>query len=246
MREKIEFKNPKEKKLVGVLHLPEKENKKVIVICHGFCANKDRKRLIAIADIYAKNGISALRFDFSGSGESENDEITVENQVDDLKSAIEFVKERGYKDIGIQGESLGGLVSLLVYNEDVKAIVLWAPVTAGKDKLEEVVVQEKLSKEELEEKGYVIKKKDGRDFKIPKKYFEERLKINQKKLLSRVKCSVLILHGDKDDVVPLEESKEALQYLRDAKLEVIKGGSHKLDMIQDVFDLSLNWFKKYL
>lgn len=247
---KISFKNSKEKELAGILHIPKEPTDSIIIIAHGFTSNKDRERLIKIAGTYAENGLAALRFDFGGSGESYETEINIENQVDDLKSAIKFVKGKGYNKIGLQGESLGGLISLLVYpayNEEIKTMVLWAPVTKGKDKLKEVLIQERLSEKDLEKKGYIIKKKDNREFKISKKYFEERQSINRTKILSKIKCPVLILHGDEDETIPLSDSKEALQYLKDAQLEIIKGGDHKLDeKINIVFPLSLNWFKENL
>lgn len=243
---KINFQNPKGKRLVGVLHSPKEKTDKIVIICHGFTANKDRDRLVKIGDVYAENGIAALRFDFGGSGESYDTAISIGDQVDDLKSAIEFVKSKGYKNIGLQGESLGGLIAILVNSQDVKTMVLWAPVTKGKDKIE-ILSEEKLTEKELEEKGYFIKKKDSREFKIPRKYFEERVKINQKELLLRIKCPVLILHGDKDDTVPLEHSKEAVKILQDARLEIINGGGHKLDeKIDVVSSFSVNWFKKHL
>jgi len=244
--EKVNFKNSKGLNLIGILHSPKEKTDAIIVMAHGFTSNKDRKRSIRVAEIYAENKIAALRFDFGGSGKSYNTEISIEKQIDDLRSAINFVKEKGYEKIGIQGESLGGLVSLLVYDQDIKVMVLWAPVTKGKDTLKEVLIQERLSMDEFREKGFVIKKKGGREFKISKKYFEERVAINQKELLGRVKCPVLILHGDDDDCVPLEDSKEAVKILKDSELKIIKGGDHKLDMIKEVFEYSVNWFKKYL
>lgn len=243
--EKVNFKNSRGKNLVGILHTPEKKTDYIVTIAHGFTSNKDRKRLVDVSNIYAKNNIAYLRFDFCGSGESDRDEITVENQIDDLKSAIKFVKDKGYKKIGLQGESLGGLVSIFAYNKDICTMVLWAPVTKP-EKVEPSIVQEGASREELEKKGFIVKKKDGREFVIPKKCFEERENFNREELLGKINCPVLILHGDMDDAVPLEHSKEAVKILKNSKLEIIKGGGHKLDNNEKVFYLSLNWFKKYL
>jgi len=246
--EKITFKNSKGKDLIGVLHIPDKKTESIVILSHGFCSTKDRERFIYVANAYSKKGISVLRFDFGGCGESYDTEITIENQIDDLRSAISYVKFREYKIIGLQGESLGGLVSVLAYSPDVKALVLWAPVTQSKDKLKEILEQEKLSGEELEEKGYITKTKHGRNYKIPKQYFEERLAVNQKEMLSKIKSPTLIMHGDADESVPLESSKEAIQYLpKGSKLKIIKNGNHTLDnKIEEVASLSVNWMKKYL
>ncbi len=102
--------------------------------------------------------------------------------MDDLKSAINFVKDKGYSTMGLQGDSLGGLVSILSYNSEIKAMVLWAPVTYKKVS---GVLKKEGAKKELEEKGYVLKEKDGRTFKFPKSYFDIRENINQEKCPSR-------------------------------------------------------------
>ncbi len=248
MEEKAIFKNSKGLELRGILHTPKGQTDSIVVMAHGFCSNKDRERTVETAELYAKNGIAALRFDFGGSGESYKTEITVGKQVDDLKSAIKFVKGKGYKKIGLQGESLGGLVSILAHNAGIKAMVLWAPVTEKKKNVDKVLAQEGLSKEEFERIGHIVKKKDGKDFVIPKKYFEERIAVNQKKILSKIKCPVLILHGEKDDVVPLEDSKEAVKILKNSKLEIIAGLGHrfKFDDKKVSLGLSLKWFKEHL
>ena len=247
MMEKVVFKNSKGLELVGVLHTPKEKTDAVIIIAHGFCSSMGRERIVEMTDLYAENKIAALRFDFGGSGESYETEISVKKQVDDLKGAIEFVKGKGFERIGLHGESLGGLVSILAYSEEIKAMVLWASVTEKKDMLESVLKQEGFSKEEFEKLGCIVKKKDEKEFIIPKKYFEERINIDQEKMLSKIKCPALIIHGGKDDVVPLEDSKKAVEILENAKLEIIKELGHRFafDESKKSLVLSLEWFKKY-
>jgi len=100
----------------------------------------------------------------------------------------------------------------------------------------------------LNDEGFIIIPKDGKNFKITKEYLEERQSVNRQEMLSRIKCPVLIIHGDADDTLPLQDSKDAIQYLsEDSKLEVIEGAGHKLEEHLDgVIDLSVNWFKRYL
>ena len=80
----------------------------------------------------------------------------------------------------------------------------------------------------------------------PKKYLEERVEVNQEELLSRIEIPVLILHGDKDDKVPLETSKEAIKFLpKGSKLEIIKDAKHDLEEDYDeVIRLTINWLKE--
>lgn len=245
MKKKITFRNSRGTKLVGALHLPEEKTNLAIIISHGFAANKDRTRLVKLAETLCKNGFAVLRFNFGGCGESEDREITLKNQVDDLKSAINYMRKNGYSNIGLLGESVGGLASILAYNNEIKTLVLWAPITKSKTPS---IIQKEESQQELNERGFIIYQKDGRKFKIPKEYLKERRAINQKEILSKIKSPVLIIHGNKDDTVPLEQSKEAMQFLaKKSKLEIIKNGDHKLDdKMNIVIPLSVEWFKKYL
>ncbi len=242
---RITFQNSKGVNLVGVLHIPQEKTSSVVIVSHAFTSNKNRERLIRIADTLSESSFAVLRFDFGGCGENEDREITVQDQVDDLKSAINYIRKNGYKEIGLLGESLGGLTSLLAYDEDIKALVLWAPVTQSKTPS---IIQKEELQQELNEKGFIIYKKDGREFKIPQRFFKERQAVNQKEILSKVKSPVLIIHGDKDDTVPLEQSKTAMQFLpENSKLEIIKDGDHKLDgKMNIVIPLSVDWIKTHL
>jgi len=234
-------------KIAGVLHLPKDKTDKIVVMAHGFVSDKDRPRYIGIAQLLAENGFAALRFDFGGCGESYKSGITVRGWVEDLTSAINFVKEEGYSKIGLIGYSLGALISLEVYNSIIKSILLFAPVTKGADRLQTILDEDKVSRADFEKQGYVIKTRRGREFKIEKEYFEERKAVNQKELLSRVKCPVLIVHGSEDDSVPLSHSEKAMNYLSsNSELKIIQGADHHLEIIHGIDKMALDWFKRYL
>ena len=241
--EKVNFRNSRGLNLAGVLHFPKQKTANAIIISHGFIANKDRVRFIKLAKSLNEMGFVVLRFDFSGCGESDKAPITIKNQVGDLKSAIAYLKKKGFSSISLIGHSLGGLVSLLVYDNKIKTIVLLAPVT--KSQTPYIFRQKKFLKQ-IMEKGFLIYKRGKNNFKIPMKYLIERRKVNQKSILSKIKCSVLIVHGTKDDHIPLTHSKKALKYLpKGSKLEIIKNGDHKLDRkFDEVMEICTNWFKR--
>jgi len=240
MEEKINFKNARGLNLVGVLY--PSENKKIVILVHGWCSNKDRERFLKLSDKVHESGFAFLRFDQSSSGESEGDEVTVDNLIDDARSAIEFVKSKGYGEIGLIGESLGGLTTSSILDDAIKARVLYGPVTASRTHDLDKYMSE------LNEKGFFIRHKNNREFKIPFRYFEERRAVDQEKLLSKINLPVLILHGSEDDIVPLENSKEAIKFLpKGSKLEIIDGAGHDLEEGYDlVVDLTVDWFSENL
>lgn len=239
--EKITFKSANERKLVGVLHLPKEKTKSIIILTHGFTSNKDRPRFIKTAEAFVREGFAFLRYDLGGSGESDEAPVTVENQVKDVKAAIKYVRNRGYKKIGLIGASLGGSASVKAYDEGIGPIVLWSSVIAPKNSLKYG------NKKELEEKGFTLFRREGRVYTLPKQYFNERKNFNQKAVLSKIKSPVLMIYGSEDSTIPIKDYKNALEFLsKSSKLKIIKGSGHNLEEnLKELIELTLNWFKKY-
>ena len=244
---KISFKNSNGLNLVGILHNPENKTGSAVIIAHGFTSNKDYPRHVKTAEALASKGIAVFRMDFGGSGESDGREITIAGELDELKSAIKYMKNLGYKNIGLLGESLGGLVSLKAYSDDIKAIVLWAPVTHIRQTLQLT----DLEKKSLEDRGYFTIAKDGKDFKIPQEYINERLNVDKESVLREVKIPVLIIHGTEDKTIPISDSEDAIGFLpHGSSLDVIKGWGHgeiEMERQMDVIiPKTIDWFKGHL
>jgi len=103
--EKVAFKNSRNKTLIG--NLSSLKSKSIIILTHALANDKsERGKLDAVTNKLNESGFNTLAFDFSGCGESDDDTISVEKQVDDLKSAIEFVKKKGFEKIALFGHSL--------------------------------------------------------------------------------------------------------------------------------------------
>jgi alpha-beta hydrolase superfamily lysophospholipase len=247
MEQKLSFRNSRGLNLVGILHAPENPTSKAVIIVHGFTSNKEGShgKIPKAAERLTTMGLAVLRFDFSGCGESDPDTITVSKQVDDLKSATAFMRGKGYTEIALVGSSLGGLVSILAYDKDIKTMALWAPVTKAKIPSS---LQSESARKELEEKGFLIIRNKKGVYKVDKEFMSERTTLNRKKILSRIKCPVLIVHGDTDDILPLQDSKEAIQYLpKGSRLEVIPGANHHFTgKVDEVINLTVEWMKNNL
>lgn len=80
-----------------------------------------------------ERGYACLRFDFRGSGESEGDfsEITLETEISDAKTAVEFARSHDKIDperIALPGQSLGGTIAICIAAEvEIASSVLWSP-----------------------------------------------------------------------------------------------------------------------
>ena len=107
--------------LSAVLHLPAKVPAPVIVCSHGLLSAKESPKFVALGEELSKAGFCALRFDFSGCGESpgRRSMSLVEGRRRDLDAAISFALKQSWSDgqIGLLGSSFGGFLSLLIANE---------------------------------------------------------------------------------------------------------------------------------
>lgn len=249
--ERISFKNSRSLRLVGNLY--SSNSKTIIIMCHGFMSDKYSKgRFDKLATAFNKCGFDALVFDFSGCGESDNDSLTIETEVDDLKSAISHVISKGYERIALFGYSLGTLICLKSYIPEIVTMVLLGALTGPmKYNWDEFFTQEQMK--ELEENGSIIEYISGgtrNKIIIDRKVIEGFELIDQGELLKEVKCPVLIIHGDGDEEESLlyEKSKVAINLLStDSRIEVINGATHSfLDYFDMVVKLSTDWIKKHL
>lgn len=250
--ERVVFTNSDNLALVGNLYPSFSDS--IIIMCHGFLSNKySRGRFVRLIKAFNKSGFSALAFDFRGCGESDDDSLTFNKEVDDLKSAISFVKSKGYKKIALYGHSLGTLICLKCCTSEIITMVLSGALTHSMNyNWNEFFTKEQM--QELKEKGYITEPTPDDEVRekiiIDKQILIDFELINQKELLKNITCPVLIIHGNNDDEEKLlcENSKKALSLLStDSKLKIIPGANHSfLEHYDILINLANNWFAKHL
>lgn len=249
--EKVVFRNSRNLSLVGNLFLSGLDS--IIVMCHGFCSDKYSKgRFERLAESFNREGYSALAFDFSGCGESDDGRLSAEKQVDDLKSAITFVKSRGFKKIALYGHSLGSLICLKGFQSDIVTMVLSGACTGPmKYNWEEYFTKDQIV--ELKDRGYITENRFPGVRKqniIDKRMLEDFESVDQREILTQVTCPILIIHGNNDEEEKLlcEWSKKALDLLpKKSRLEIIDGADHSfMSHMDKLIPLATEWFAQHL
>lgn len=136
--EEVTFENPTDKNtLAGTLTTPniKKGFPVVILITGSGQQNRDseifgHKPFWVIADDFAKKGIGVLRVDDRGHGGSNglSETLTTQNFASDTNSAVEFLAQKGFTNIGLIGHSEGGIIAPMVasQNKKVKFIISMA------------------------------------------------------------------------------------------------------------------------
>ncbi|MBC7328563.1 alpha/beta fold hydrolase [bacterium] len=258
MREEfVSFYN-KNERIVGMVHIAETQGKSpAVVMCHGFTGQRMEAHFLFVktARRLAENGISVLRFDFRGSGESEGkfEDMTVEEEISDAETALRFLRMQEFVDcdrIGIIGLSLGGCVSACLAGRVknlLKSVVLWsAAYKPGRD-LSSILSPE--AQESLERVGYV----NMGGNKVGKKFFQILPTIDPIKEISTYPGAVLLVHGEAD-FIPYSQAEECYEVLKQrkegkAKLHIIKGADHTFsspEWEEEAITTTLNWFKETL
>lgn len=221
--------------IAGVLHLPNTENPPCVIASHGLFSSKDSEKYTALGDRFTRRGTALLRFDFRGCGESGGkiSENTVSDRIEDLTMAIIFIRSHSRigPEIGLMGSSLGGYVSLIkaAGEEDIRAVVTWAtPFTL--DGLEE-------------------KRGEGEMAFLGEEFFNDIKVHDLASALGKV-INCLVIHGDRDELVPVEHARMIYERLNEPKkMEIIEGGDHRLtnpNHREKAFETSLAWFERYL
>jgi pimeloyl-ACP methyl ester carboxylesterase len=234
---------------VGILHEPDRsEAASAVILCHGMESNKESEKLVAMSRQLAERGMLALRFDFACAGESGGkfEEITYSGEAEDLRAAYDFVLRYKPKKIGVVGSSMGGTVALLFAAEEqnVAALVtIAAPVHPER-------FSERLSTPEDTEQwraqGFI--EYHGRRLNVSLLHDLEVLDVP--KAARKISCPVLVIHGDKDDIVPVEEGHELFAELAAPKrLCIIEGSGHRLTEpahLQKALAESIDWLTQNL
>jgi esterase/lipase len=231
MQEKIKFDSPGGVQLAGIFHQPTDRPNKGVVICHGLMSYKDSPKHEGIATALEEHKIASLRFDFSGRGESDGDlsELTFSRQIEECQAAVNYLKGKGVSKVGLVGSSMGGAVSILVTSlGGINCLATMAAVGRA-----DLLPQRAVGPEEL-----VSWKKNGflhlQGEKVGYSLVENSKDVDVLKAAEKVTCPWLIIHGQKDEVIPTSDAEGLYKASRNqAKLEFIAGADHQFSDDED-------------
>lgn len=118
-------------KIASVFH--DSGSKKLVIFCHGFRSSNigPNRFFVRMARLLEKEGISSVRFDQYGSGNSEGDfmDSSFNDWITTTKMLVEKYLQEGYK-ISLLGQSMGGATVLVVASElqeKLASVVAWVP-----------------------------------------------------------------------------------------------------------------------
>lgn len=217
-------------KLSAVLKTPKnKKSYPLVIIMHGFNANKEMPLLTDLCAQLNERGIATLLFDFNGHGQSEGSflDMTIPNELEDARRVYAYAgKLPKVKSISAVGHSQGGVVASMLAGElgkdKIKTIVLMAPAPE--------LVQD-TAKGNLFGISYDTKKIPpyitlANGLKVGHAYLETTPNVDIYGIAKKYTGSVLIVHSQDDDLVPYKYGVEFSKIYQNAKLETLHGLDH--------------------
>ncbi len=209
---------------------------------------KNSEKLIFLANALAERGILALRFDFRYVGESSGkfEDITYSGEVEDLQAAYEFMQSRQPGKTVIFGSSMGGTVALLfaAMESTVAALVTLAAPLHPENFPKRVLTRKQL--QFWRERGYTTY--NGQ--RLNATLLDDLEQLDVPAAARQIRCPVLILHGDADEVVPVEEADELHDCLTAPKhLTIFKDTDHRFSdpqVMRQAMTQALDWLSEHV
>ncbi len=217
------IKNPSGERIDLSFH-PGSNREALVIFGHGVTGNKDRPLMVALAEGLSARGWPCMRISFAGNGESDGSfgECTITKEVDDLQAVLSAVPD--YVRVAYAGHSMGAAVGVLTAANDlrIRALISLAGMARTADFVER-------------EFGDVIPGVgcmwEDETMPLSEGFVADLKSIGDiLQAAATVTQPWLLVHGSEDDVVPIQDGRDAHAAARCEKqwLE-IAGAGHSFD-----------------
>ena len=218
-------------KRIRYLKLSQK-NTSYIVFLHGFMSNLEGKKPKTFLDFAKKNKLGFLALEYSGHGKSSGKFING-NISKWTKETSQLIKKIVKKNkIILVGSSMGAWISLNQFKFFKEQIIGFLGIGSAPEFLDGLMWKKfsKKMKKEIKKNGIINLKHGDYEYPISLQLIKDgkKNKVLNKKIYQ--KLNVTMIHGDKDESVPVSYSRKVLKIFKKSKkkLVILKNGDHSL------------------
>lgn len=249
----VKISTPRGVQLAGTFINPVDTTDAAVLFAHSFLADRHSgQHFDRLSKAYRGAGYATLEFDFSGCGDSDDDIITRDSEVEDLHSVSAWLAHQGFTRQILHAHSFGTIPALKARPESVQTMVLTGMVS-GPLSFDWNRIFSASQLDDLERNG-VASVPDDNDsareaFLISRQTLIDLSMNTPEELIDPLRVPVLVIHDHDDETLGLVDmTNEVFPRLPDGShLEVVRGfrfgAGEGLDVLRD---LSVNWARKHV
>ena len=226
----------------GDIELPERPRALVVVV-HGFKGFKDWGFFPWLGQRLTQHHLAVCRFNMSRSGIGDDPETftrldlfeddTYSTQLDDLRRVIAHVQAEVPKiPTFLLGHSRGGGIAILGANDvpRLEGVVVWSPI-ARVDRWDDATIRQWRKDGVREEVNQRTKQVMRMSTRILDDFDANRERLDISAAASRLNAPLLVVHGGRDESVPVEEGRQLAATAPDGSIAVIDRAGHTFNAI---------------
>ena len=203
---------------------PGKRADALVILAHGLTGNKDRPQLVALAEGLSALGWPCLRISYPGNGASDGrfEDCCITKEIGDLQSVLDAVPDTAR--VTYIGHSMGGAVGVLTAARDLRisALVSLAGMTHT------AAFVEREFSEVVPGAGFMW---DDENFPLSRTFVADLNAIGD--TLSAAEAVTqpwLLIHGTADDLVPIQDGRDAYEAaVSEKRWFEVPGAGHSFD-----------------
>lgn len=209
-----------------------------LLILHALTGNKENRTINFLAKNIPLEGFNTIQFDFSGHGKSQGmmGDSTVSKQLEEIKVILNQIKQVNTKQIILVGNSFS-VITALAYGK-IDARVVGLILLSGRANFLNYI-------DTFEKKDDKYKLSDN--VLINDSFFEDYRKYNPLENINSFVHPVLIIHGEKDDIIPAEEANlfYSMSNSKEKEIYIVPNAGHRYsEQKEDVLNRVINFLKK--
>ena len=208
------------------------KNATYIVFLHGFMSDLEGKKSKTFYNFAKKNNLGFLALEYSGHGKSSG-KFTDGNISKWSKQAKILIKKVVNKNkIILIGSSMGAWISLNQFKFFKKQIKGFLGIGSAPEFLKRLMWNKFSTKmkKEIKQKGVINLKHGDHEYPVSYQLIKDgdKNKVLNKKI--KLNINITMVHGNKDQSVPVIYSKKILEIFKSKKkkLVIVKNGDHSL------------------
>jgi len=217
----------------------KKKSQITIVFFHGFMSDMVGAKPATIQKFCKKQKLNFLKFEYSGHGKSTGKFIegNISKWTNEAKQLIKS-KTKKVKNLIFIGSSMGSWIALNLFPFFKKKIKGFIGISSAPEFLEELMWKKftkKIKKTIMSKKIYHLEH-GGFTYPLTKQLILDGRKNKVLNNIINLKMSIVLFHGIKDEVVPVNFSKKILKIFKKSKRKLIKikNGDHRLSRKSDL------------